>query len=170
MHTELIRIATAEIGVREEGANNSGARVRTYQAATWLKPDAWPWCAALTCWVLQQWLATAEGRAYLGNHEPNKWRCRDASAYGWEKWAKQKGLTLLPETQLAKAGDLVVFDFSHIALVVEDQKSLTAAIVTVEGNTNGAGDRESMTGDGVWLKRRKPSLVKNYIRLGDKAP
>ena len=67
--------------------------------------------------------------------------------------------------KLAKLGDFVVFDFSHIGLVIEDQKSIKSNIVTVEGNTNGAGDRESTTGDGVWKKSRIPSLTKSYIRI-----
>lgn len=170
MQQELIRLAQAEVGVREQGGNNRGERIRQYQGATWLMPDEWPWCAGFTCWILQRWLGTAEGRAYLGGHKPEAWRCKDASAYGWEKWGVQKGLQVLPETALAKAGDFVTFDFSHIGIVVADQVNPGATIETVEGNTNGRGERDSVAGDGVWRKFRAPHLVKSYIRLGERAP
>jgi hypothetical protein len=38
-------------------------------------------------------------------------------------------------------------------------------IKTVEGNTNGRGDRDSDSGDGVWEKQRMPILTKSYIRI-----
>lgn len=169
MKSELVRIALAEVGVREEGGNNRGERVRLYQAATWLAPDAWPWCAAFTAWVLREALRTPAGLAFLGAHKSDPWRCKDASAFGWETWAQKKGLQVLPESQLARAGDFVVFDFSHIGIVVSDQLTLRDELVTVEGNTNGKGERDSVSGDGVWRKTRKPSLVKSYLRLGAKA-
>ena len=96
-----------------------------------------------------------------------KWRCRDASAFGWEKWARQRNISVLPETEKARAGDFVVFDFSHIGLVIENQVSINSKIVTIEGNTNGRGERDSDAGDGVWEKQRMPSLTKSYIRMFD---
>jgi hypothetical protein len=42
-------------------------------------------------------------------------------------------------------------------------------LATIEGNTNGKGERErerdSVTGDGVWVKERVPTLAKSYIRI-----
>lgn len=38
-------------------------------------------------------------------------------------------------------------------------------VYTVEGNTNGRGDRDSESGDGVWKKSRKTNLVRKYIHL-----
>jgi hypothetical protein len=32
-------------------------------------------------------------------------------------------------------------------------------------NTNGRGTRDSTSGDGVWLKTRRSSLVRNYVRI-----
>lgn len=162
---ELIRLATAEIGTREAEADNTGVRIVEYQGATWLAPGAWPWCAAFTAWLLREWLEQEGVRKSLGLETfslAEKWRCRDASAFGWEKWAVQRDLQLLPETALAKAGDFVVYDFSHIGLVVKDQLLHNDPIQTVEGNTNAKGSRN---GDGVWSKERVPSLVKSYIRI-----
>jgi hypothetical protein len=38
-------------------------------------------------------------------------------------------------------------------------------LATIEGNTNGKGERDSVTGDGVWVKERVPTLAKSYIRI-----
>lgn len=164
----LIAIARAEVGTREGPVNNTGVRIVEYQGATWLAPGAWPWCAAFTAWLVREWLEDETVRSTLNLSSfslAEKWRCRDASAFGWEKWAVQRGLLVLPETQKAKAGDFVVFDFSHIGLVIEDQGSVKARIKTIEGNTNGKGERDSTSGDGVWFKERVPSLTKSYIRI-----
>lgn len=164
----LVAIAEAEVGIREEGGQNRGPRIETYQQATWLPPGPWPWCAAFTAWVMREWLSAPEVRAALGlvsDADVGRWRCRDSRAFGWKDWAAQRGVRLLPEGRVARAGDFVVYDFSHIGIVVEDQPGSAADLVTVEGNTNGAGTRESDTGDGVWRKRRAPSLVDRLIRV-----
>ena len=161
----FIDIALSQVGVKEEGGNNQGAQIREYQKATWLAPAAWPWCAAFVAWCL--WLYLQKNPIFLFQHRQglNAFRCRDASAFGWIKWAKEKGLYVTDEKEPAKAGDIVVFDFSHIGIVVEDQLPGKNYIETVEGNTNNKGARDSESGDGVWRKTRSTSLVRNYIRL-----
>lgn len=171
---KLIEIAKKEIGTREGPINNTGARIVEYQGATWLQPGAWPWCAAFTCWIMRELLEEEDVRDYLKAYfkrpeltfaQAEKVRCRDASAFGWEKWAISHKFQVISEKHLAKAGDFVVFDFSHIGLVIEDQTNLAHKIKTIEGNTNGKGDRDSTTGDGVWEKDRDPKLTKSYIRI-----
>lgn len=163
--TKLVAIASKEVGVREAGGNNRGARIEEYQQATWLNPAPWPWCAAFTAWCLRKWLQEPQVMAALklrDNVAAQEWRCRDASAFGWEKWARARKLPVLDEAQPAKPGDIVIFDFSHIGIVSgKSGKSIT----TVEGNTNGKGERDSVSGDGVWTKSRKVELVKCYVRL-----
>jgi hypothetical protein len=61
---------------------------------------------------------------------------------------------------VVRAGDIVVFTFSHIGVAIEDQRG--AAVRTVEGNTDEAGSRE---GGGVYEKTRALSLVRSHIRL-----
>lgn len=167
---KLIEIAKAEVGTREDQRNNTGARVVEYQGATWLAPGAWPWCAAFTDWIMREWLEDEKVREALGLASfslAEKWRCRDASAFGWEKWAKKQNIVLLPETEKARAGDFVVYDFSHIGLVIKDQILAEDKIKTIEGNTNKKeeGVKDSESGDGVWDKERVPSLTKSYIRI-----
>ncbi|MEO5683303.1 MAG: CHAP domain-containing protein [Chitinophagaceae bacterium] len=171
---KLIEIAKKEVGTREGAINNTGARIVEYQGATWLAPGAWPWCAAFISWLIRELLEEEDVREYLKTYfkkpeltfaQAEKVRCRDATAFGWEKWAKGNGFQVLGENNTAKAGDIVVFDFSHIGLVIEDQASVKDKIRTIEGNTNGKGERDSSTGDGVWIKERAPSLTKSYIRI-----
>ena len=73
---------------------------------------------------------------------------------------------MLGKHTAAKAGDLVVFDFSHIGLVVKDQIS-SHFLETIEGNTNAKSQaqRDSAIGDGVWRKRRDAKLVRSLIRI-----
>ena len=72
---------------------------------------------------------------------------------------------LLPELAVARAGDLVTYDNSHVGIVAVDQPVNSGMIETIEGNTNGAGGRDSANGDGVWRKTRRVELVRRYVRL-----
>jgi hypothetical protein len=62
-----------------------------------------------------------------------------------------------------KAGDIVIFTFSHIGIATSapDKKG---NVETIEGNTNGAGSRE---GDGVYRKTRHVSKIRSRIRVYD---
>lgn len=156
----LAEIAVAEIGAREQG-HNAGPRVVQYQEATWLKPGPWPWCAAFVAWSLREWLHEKNTQDALGIGEAQieRWRCKDALAFGWETWALKRGLLVLPETTPMRAGDIVTFDFSHIGIVIAGKGD---TIHTVEGNTNADGSRE---GDGVYAKRRPRHLIRRVIRI-----
>jgi hypothetical protein len=164
----LVDIANSQVGCKEEGGNNKGPHIVKYQQATWLKPDAWPWCAAFICWCIREWVKNTDVKEYmkLTDEKIKTWRPRTAGAFDFANtWAKTNKYKILDETAIAKAGDIVIFDFSHIGLVVEDQATATSNIVCVEGNTNGKGERDSVSGDGVWRKTREPKLVKQYIRF-----
>jgi hypothetical protein len=165
--SSFLEIALAEVGTKEEGGNNLGRKVKEYQKATWLRPGAWPWCAAFVSWVMMKWTVKHESQleSFFGIEQISVWRCHDASAFGWIKWAKRNGLYVTDEKEQAKAGDIVVFDFSHIGIVIADQLPGKDYIETVEANTNGKGERDSESGDGVWKKLRKTNLVRAYIRL-----
>ena len=163
---KLIEIAQGEVGVREVGGNNCGVRVRDYQRATDLRPlDAWPWCAAFTSWVIREWVNNhPEVQRALGwkNEEVEAKRPKTASAFDYIDWARRFDQEILPPTAEPEAGMIVVFDFSHIGFVkaAVDAQSFR----TIEGNTNGRGDRDSVSGDGVWEKTRAKKLVRNFIR------
>lgn len=162
----LVKIALSQVGVKESGGNNNGPEVRLYQTATELKPASWPWCAAFTGWTIREWLKDSQTIEWLGLKilTPEQWRPRTAAAFGYIAWAKDRPATTKVLSNRCKPaiGDLVIFDFSHIGIV---SKVGEKDFQCVEGNTNGRGTRDSTSGDGVWLKTRTPSLVRNYIRI-----
>lgn len=173
LRARLVEVLAAEVGVCEEGGNNCGSRIEVYQAATWLKPGAWPWCAATVAWGLR----TALIREGVPPARADAWRCHDASAFGWITWARRApGCLVLPESAAPDAGDIVVFDFNgptaagggHIGVVEYDSPGDT--FHTIEGNTNEAGARDSKTGDGVLRRTRGGRSVVNFIRLPDRLP
>lgn len=146
----LCDIAAGEVGTKEVG-ENGGPRIREYQAATWLAPGAWPWCAAFICWLLKK-------AAALPFEAP-----RTAGAWDFERWAREqasKGVRLLKPRQSIQRGDIVIFTFSHIGLCVGGERA--GIINTIEGNTDAGGGRE---GDGVYAKTREVRLVRSHIRF-----
>jgi len=163
---KLIDIAQAEVGVREVGGNNCGVRVRDYQRATELRPlGSWPWCAAFTCWVIREWVNNyPEVRRALGwkNEEVEAKRPKTAGAFDYIDWARRFDQEILPPTAEPEPGMIAVYDFSHISFVKGPLDAQNFR--TIEGNTNGRGDRDSVTGDGVWEKVRAKSLVRKFIR------
>ena len=171
MLDRLIAIARSQVGVRESGGNNRGERIREYQSATELPAGAWPWCAAFTSWCIREWIKDKDVVAWLNfqRRTPEDWRPKTALAYGYTAWARQRPNTtrIFTERERAIAGDIVTFDFSHIGFVVSESGN---TIQTIEGNTNGRGDRDSESGDGVWLKVRKKTLVKDLIRIIPSSP
>ena len=154
---KMVYLAREEIGVSEVDGSNCGPRVDEYKAATWLDADkGWPWCAAFICWLVRE--------AIEGEDVKFK-RPKTAGAWDFEKWAKQQstnGVELRkPTNEDIKAGDIVVFTFSHIGLAVKDADS-SGYVVTIEGNTNGAGSRE---GGSVLEKKRHVSKIRSRIRI-----
>lgn len=153
------QVAEREIGVREE-RSNMGDRVNQYKAATWLDHNKpWPWCAAFVCWCLKE----AAGKYKVKFHLPET-----AGAWDFEvSWARGKygavpGIDVIDDPKQAVRGDIVVFEFSHIGIALDDYDS--GYVRTVEGNTNKAGSRE---GDGVWAKTRKASQIRSIIRINN---
>lgn len=166
MIPEIAAIALKEVGVQEVGGNNCGPRVREYQAATWLKPDPWPWCAAFVCWVIREWVKQIGPKdPIFGRWAIEAWRPRTAGAYDFENWAKERKLAVLPPKAEAHPGDIVVFDMSHCGIVVGDHAANSLFVDTVEGNTGPAGLRDSNTGDGVWRKKRSRTMIRSLIRI-----
>lgn len=148
----IVEIADAEVGVREVPRNsNRGPRVEEYQRATWLNGTGWPWCAAFICWLVKE----MEKDFDLPFARP-----QTAGAWDFERWARDEDVKLFKPRAGIRAGDIVVFSFSHIGLAAEDESE--GKVVTIEGNTDSSGSRE---GGGVYRKVRATSLVRSHIRL-----
>jgi len=155
----LVEILKAEDGVREVPANsNRGARVQEYQSATWLSGTGWAWCAAFICWGVKK-LSEETALPFplprtAGAWDFERWATEDAAAGGVKLYKPRRSANPI------KAGDLIVFTFSHIGLAIEDEKG--GFVRTVEGNTSTSGSRE---GGGVYVQRRAVNLVRSHIRL-----
>ena len=152
---KMVNLARSEIGVSEIDGSNCGPRVDEYKAATWLDPDkGWPWCAAFLCWLIRE--------AIEGEDVAFK-RPQTAGAWDFENWARKQvnnGVELRkPTNEDIKAGDIVIYTFSHIGLAVKDIDS-SGYVTTIEGNTNGAGSRE---GGSVLEKKRHVSSIRSRI-------
>ena len=162
----IARIALTQDGVREEGGNNCGPKIRMYQAATWLEPAAWPWCAAFVDWVIAEWIKTLPSTdPIFGSMLPKAWRPLTAGALDLINWATMRKLRVLPRNTDVEAGDIVVFDMGHCGFATADKVRTTPLIQTIEGNTGPAGLRDASSGDGVFQKKRDRSMVRAFIRM-----
>ena len=157
---EIVRIAKAEVGVREIRDTNCGVRVDEYKAATWLNPKkGWAWCAAFVCWVVRESMTSAEVKQTKTFNRP-----RTAGAWDFENWSLEQDKTTntkKPHGGDILPGDIVVFTFSHIGIAVSSPNG-EGIVKVVEGNTDAAGSRE---GGGVYLKSRHLSKIRSRIRF-----
>jgi len=153
---KLVALAKKEVGVEEVNGTNCGPRVNEYKSATWLdSTKSWPWCAAFICWLFKE--AMKDGKYSFE-------RPQTAGAYDFENWCREQDNTVLlkkPHGGDIKAGDIVIFNFSHIALAIGEPDE-SGYITTIEGNTDGVGSRE---GGAVLIKKRKLSSIRSRIRI-----
>jgi len=157
---EIVRIAKAEVGVREIRDTNCGVRVDEYKAATWLNPKkGWAWCAAFVCWVVREAMASTGVKQTKTFKRP-----RTAGAWDFENWSLEQDKTTntkKPHDGDILPGDIVVFTFSHIGIAVSSPNG-EGIVKVVEGNTDTEGSRE---GGGVYLKSRHLSKIRSRIRF-----
>lgn len=155
----IVRVALQEEGVEEIDGTNCGFRVNQYKAATNLPAaESWPWCAGFVDWVVR------EAMRECGIQETATFkRPRTAGAWDLINWSLCQDDT----TQTRKnpgsdirAGDIVVFTFSHCGICVMDADD--EQVWTVEGNTDLAGSRE---GGGVYRKTRPLRRIRARIRF-----
>ena len=153
---KLVALARLEIGVEEVDGTNCGVRVDAYKSATNLPPhEAWPWCAAFIDWLVREAVRTDGPYTFA--------RPTTAGAWNLENWSKKQDgstHTLRAPGNDIKAGDIVIFKFSHVGLCVRGAEA--DRIRTIEGNTDAAGSRE---GGGVFEKSRSLDSIKTRIRF-----
>ena len=156
----LAKIAAAEIGVEEVDGTNCGPRVNEYKSATNLPPlESWPWCAAFVCWCVRGAMKLASVNECATFKRPTT-----AGAWDFENWSKRQDNTTQTKREPAndiKAGDIVIFRFSHIGIAAS-APTLNGFVETIEGNTDGQGSRE---GGAVLKKVRHISKIKTRIRF-----
>lgn len=158
--TEAIcSILLTQLEIRETSRNQGPGIKKFWDATNYAEGYAnrEPWCAAFACWIVQQAMASAGGTYTFK-------RPTTAAAYGFENWSLAQDLstwTKKPPYNDIQAGDIVIFNFSHIGFAVGSPNS-AGFVRTIEGNTDDAGSRD---GGGVYQKTRALSLVRSRIRF-----
>ena len=150
LRAKLRAVYLAEVGVKEQGGANRGARVEQYLASVGFGPG-YAWCAAYVSWCFQQVDVEHPKSAWVPSYAKKK------------NLIYQRGEFI---KQLPQMGDVFLIWFdrlkrpAHIGFVDEWRGHW---VITVEGNTNDDGSRE---GDGVYRKRRLQRqvwAVSNFI-------
>ena len=145
-----LMVLDSQVGV-EESPSNWGPKVSMYLRVAGVFSPA-PWCAALLTWALVEAGADRKKLPKLA-----------ASTYYWHEWAKATGRLITDGTK-AQRGFFGVWNGrkgGHIFAVT--RRSGTYQVMTIEGNTNEAGERE---GKYVMRRYRSWSQMAGYPRFG----
>lgn len=152
----MVATALREVGTKEYGGNNRGARVEEYLASTKLGPN-FPWCAAYVRWChaqcgvdLQPARAFAAAAQYATAHEVfRKGQLEDYDPLGpgheWERISEDADVFTLWYSKLNRIG--------HCGIIIGETEKY---IETCEGNTSESGSRD---GDGVLRRRRMKATL-----------
>lgn len=152
----LVAVAARDLGIRET-SHNQGPGIEKFWTATsyhkgYVRRE--PWCAAAVCY----WVAkAAEGRevSYKLPTTP--------LAFGFMDWAYANKLRFFDNPKSIKAGQIVIYRFSHIGIATEDSQD--GYVNVIEGNTTSGEEGNQRDGGGVYIRKRKVSLVKMAITL-----
>lgn len=149
-----LNTAKGEIGVREVGGNNRGKRIKEYLATTNLS-EGHAWCAAFVCWTLEQCNIKHPRSAWSPTVAQYNIIYKEGT-YDYSDFPSEAFDNIyvfgLYKANLKRIG--------HTGFIIDVKKG---AVVTIEGNTNGEGNRD---GDGVEsLIRPKQTIncVSNYV-------
>ena len=144
--TKVIELAVAEVGY-VEGKNNDNKFASVAGHA-----NNQPWCNTFISAIFIQ----------AGLHEAIPITASCAKTLAWALKHKR-----LIQVEKAKAGDLLIFDFTksgqseHIGLAIKDFDVKAKTIQTIEGNT---GEKSQANGEGVYIKTRSKDFIKAVIR------
>ena len=156
LQTHLLQVAGGEIGVAET-SRNRGPEIAKYWSATSYPggmDERQPWCAAFVAWCVREAMVRRWGSESAAPFR----RCRSARAFDWTAWGR-----LEPAVDIARsprAGDIAVYRFSHIGIVVEAGGGTD--FEAIEGNTDDSGGREGVE---VAVRRRQIRQAKAFLRL-----
>lgn len=143
-----VRWGISKVGVTESpSGSNWGPEIGEWTQYTGYSGPVY-WCGCFVCYaVCKIGEAAIPTRVRLGYHL----YIVDDARNG------QNGLRAVPVVE-AKKGDIVAFDFAHIALVREDYNG-SGYLKTAEGNTSDGSGGSQNNGGGVYLRERSVSDV-----------
>ena len=162
LRNQLFKIALLDEGQKETSKNHGPAIAKFWTKTSYKEgySNREPYCAAAISYWVSEWLKNPEVLKALKKtpEQAEKWRCKSAAAFGWIEWAEDNNVMNFKD-QKPLPGDLCVFKFSHIGIVIRD---LGDSVRTIDANT---GDTNGNDGDGIFIKERNISSVKRFIRL-----
>lgn len=141
---DILKIAQAEIGVKESPANSNNVKYNTWYYGKSVNGSAYPWCAVFVSWLFAQVDSSLIKKS--------------ASCMDIGNWFKQNGRFKANNPQV---GDVVFFKYTtnsrwtnHIGIVESINKD--GSIVTIEGNTSTTSNDN---GGSVMRRTRKSNIV-----------
>jgi hypothetical protein len=165
LRKKLCAIARRNVGKTEVTKNRAPWIAPLWKATSY--PDGManqePYCAAGIAWCLKTWGEENPEVLKALKMTPaqfEKWRCKSAGAFAWQHWAEDKGLQILGEDANFHAGDLVIYERSHIEMYVDDLPG--GSFTAIGYNTNNIGSRD---GEGAFEKPRARTGIKAVIRI-----
>lgn len=173
LRQQILRIARFDVGKVEE-TKNQAPWIKKLWPATTLGMDGYnkrqPYCAAGVCCNIKEWLEDPAVLAALKMtpEQAERWRPKTASVKNYEpanllKWAREaEGVEILPATCILHAADLVIYTYSHVEWVSNDDNTETGPFVAIGYNTDPAGSRD---GEGCFEKPRSRHSVQCVIRI-----
>ena len=130
---ETLKVATSQIGVRENGRSNSGAKVDAYLRAAGVGSGN-PWCAGFVDWCIQE----AAKNLKVANPFIKSGYTPDIG-----NWAKEHSILIGGSDHPPQSGDVFLVRgavrFHHVGFVQSVQKN---GWTSLEGNSNSDGSRE----------------------------
>lgn len=141
---DILKIAKAEIGVKESPANSNNVKYNTWYYGKSVQGTAYPWCAVFLSWIFAQVDSSLIKKS--------------ASCMEIGNWFKSNNQW---KTNNPQPGDVVFFKFNtnsrwtnHIGLV--EFVNVDGSINTIEGNTSVSSDDN---GGSVMRRIRKSNIV-----------
>lgn len=144
------------VGIRENGGSNKGPMVELIQK-TIGRAEGEPWCMSF----VQTCLAYAELKTGVKSPVIPSEHCRTT----WTATAKSLRVKARPGRYAIVVWGYEGKSSGHVGIVLEAayRNNVGTTFTTVEGNTNGRGERE---GDGVYFKTRDWFRTGSLVRLG----
>ena len=167
LRKRLIEIARIDLGKVEKTKNQADWIKKFWPSTSYGMvgfEERQPYCAAAVCYCIDKWLESLDVCEALGLtlEQAEAWRCKSALVFDWLVWAKKRGVKVLPKNCILHAGDLVVYSYSHLEIVTDDDNTETGPFTAIGFNTNPSADRD---GEGCFEKPRSRKLVKAFIRI-----
>lgn len=170
LRKKFVSIARRDVGKVEASRNRGDWIKRLWPMTNYPEgyADRAPYCAAgvafcFASWVKDMEVAAAIRATYGANLNIENWRCKSAAAFGWTEWARKNKVKVISDKFAnIHTGDIVVYEYSHIEIVVDDDPKTAEGFIAIGYNTDSGASRD---GEGCYEKPRSRSRVREFIRV-----